>query len=555
MTTFKSLGLNASFLKAVEKLGFEAPTEVQEKVIPLLLQDKTDLVALAQTGTGKTAAFGFPMLQHIDLKTNRTQGLVLSPTRELCLQITNEMEQYGKELNSINIVAVYGGANITEQAKKIKRGAHIVVATPGRLKDMIRRKLLDISAIHFCVLDEADEMLNMGFYEDIKSILTHTPNTKNSWLFSATMPPEVHTIAKKFMKSPVEITVGTKNAGTKNVDHHYFIVSARERYTALRAVIGMHPTIFGCVFCRTKIETQKVAEKLIQDGHKAAALHGDLSQNQRDAVMQSFRKKKIQLLIATDVAARGIDVDDITHVINYQLPDEIETYTHRSGRTGRAGKLGTSIIFVTKSDRRKIKLIENKLQTKLKELEMPSAEEIFKNKVQHWVDQIKTTPLKSDFQPYFSEAHKSLEDLDKETLIELMLSKEFRSFDLNPKSLSFDQEKNTERRGDRKINAPEDKDRFFINLGSRDQYEWTTLKDFVRSFLNLGIDDVFQVEVMKNFSFFSTHKKHRDLVLKSFENLNLDNRRISVELTKKGKTFSSGKKKKKKSKFGSKKRF
>jgi ATP-dependent RNA helicase DeaD len=555
MTTFKSLGLNASLLKAVEKLGFEAPTEVQEKVIPLLLQDKTDLVALAQTGTGKTAAFGFPMLQHIDLKTNKTQGLVLSPTRELCLQITNEMEQYGKELNSINIVAVYGGANITEQAKKIKRGAHIVVATPGRLKDMIRRKLVDISAIHFCVLDEADEMLNMGFYEDIKSILTHTPNTKNSWLFSATMPPEVHTIAKKFMKSPVEITVGTKNAGTKNVDHHYFIVGARERYTALRAVIGMHPTIFGCVFCRTKIETQKVAEKLIQDGHKAAALHGDLSQNQRDAVMQSFRKKKIQLLIATDVAARGIDVDDITHVINYQLPDEIETYTHRSGRTGRAGKLGTSIIFVTKSDRRKIKLIENKLQTKLKELEMPSAEEIFKNKVQHWVDQIKTTPLKSDLQPYFSEAHKSLEDLDKETLVELMLSKEFRSFDLNPKSLSFDQEKNTERRGDRKINAPEDKDRFFINLGSRDQYEWTTLKDFVRSFLNLGMDDVFQVEVMKNFSFFSTHKKHRDLVLKSFENLNLDNRRISVELTKKGKTFSSDKKKKKKSKFGSKKRF
>jgi len=555
MTTFKSLGLNASLLKAVEKLGFEAPTEVQEKVIPLLLQDKTDLVALAQTGTGKTAAFGFPMLQHIDLRTNKTQGLVLSPTRELCLQITNEMEQYGKELNSINIVAVYGGANITEQAKKIKRGAHIVVATPGRLKDMIRRKLVDISAIHFCVLDEADEMLNMGFYEDIKSILTHTPNTKNSWLFSATMPPEVHTIAKKFMKSPVEITVGTKNAGTKNVDHHYFIVGARERYTALKAVIGMHPTIFGCVFCRTKIETQKVAEKLIQDGHKAAALHGDLSQNQRDAVMQSFRKKKIQLLIATDVAARGIDVDDITHVINYQLPDEIETYTHRSGRTGRAGKLGTSIIFVTKSDRRKIKLIENKLQTKLKELEMPSAEEIFKNKVQHWVDQIKTTPLKSDLQPYFSEAHKSLEDLDKETLIELMLSKEFRSFDLNPKSLSFDQEKNTERRGDRKINAPEDKDRFFINLGSRDQYEWTTLKDFVRSFLNLGMDDVFQVEVMKNFSFFSTHKKHRDLVLKSFENLNLDNRRISVELTKKGKTFSSGKKKKKKSKFGSKKRF
>ena len=556
MTTFKSLGLISPLLTAVEKLGFESPTEVQEKVIPLLLQHKTDLVALAQTGTGKTAAFGFPMLQHIRLENNKTQGLILSPTRELCLQITNEMVQYSKDLKQINIVAVYGGANITEQAKKIKRGAHIVVATPGRLKDMIRRRLVDISAINFCVLDEADEMLNMGFYEDIKSILTHTPDSKNSWLFSATMPPEVNTIAKKFMKSPQEITVGTKNAGTKNVDHQYFIVPGRERYTALRAVVGMNPTIFGCVFCRTKIETQRVAEKLIQDGHKAAAIHGDLSQNQRDAVMQSFRKKKIQLLIATDVAARGIDVDDITHVINYQLPDEIETYTHRSGRTGRAGKLGTSIIFVTKSDKRKIKLIENKLQTKLTELEMPSAQEIFKNKVQHWVTQIKSTPIKSDLQPFLADAHKSLEDLDKETLVELMLSKEFSSFDLNPKSLSFDPGKNAERRADRKINTPQDKDRFFINLGSRDQYEWTTLKDFVRSYLKLGIDDVFQVEVMKNFSFFSTHKKHRNLVLKSFENLNLDNISICVELTKKGKTFSPKKnKKKKKLKFGSKKRY
>lgn len=556
MTTFKSLGLSLPLLTAVEKLGFESPTEVQKKVIPLLLQDKTDLVALAQTGTGKTAAFGFPMLQHIGLENKKTQGLILSPTRELCLQITNEMEQYGKDLKHINIVAVYGGANITEQAKKIKTGAHIVVATPGRLKDMIRRRLVDISAINFCVLDEADEMLNMGFYEDIKSILTHTPDSKNSWLFSATMPPEVHTIAKKFMKSPQEITIGRKNAGTKNVAHQYFIVQGRERYTALRAVVGMNPTIFGCVFCRTKIETQKVAEKLIQDGHKAAAIHGDLSQNQRDAVMQSFRKKKIQLLIATDVAARGIDVDDITHVINYQLPDEIETYTHRSGRTGRAGKLGTSIIFVTKSDRRKIKLIENKLQTKLTELEMPSAQEIFKNKVHHWIAQIKSTPIKSDLHPFLADVHKSLEDLDKETLVELMLSKEFRSFDLNPNSLSFDQGKNAERRAEKKINVPQDKDRFFINLGSRDQYEWTTLKDFVRSYLKLGVDDVFQVEVMKNFSFFSTHKKHRDLVLKSFENFNFDNRSISVELTKKGKTFSAKKnKKKKKSKFRSKKRY
>jgi ATP-dependent RNA helicase DeaD len=556
MTTFKSLGLNTPLLKAVEKLGFETPTEVQNKVIPLLLNDQTDLVALAQTGTGKTAAFGFPMLQLIDQDQSKTQGLILSPTRELCLQITNEMEQYGNELKQIRIVAVYGGANITEQAKKIKRGAQIVVATPGRLKDMIRRKLVDISSIEICVLDEADEMLNMGFYEDINAILKHTPKNKSSWLFSATMPPEVNTIAKKFMNSPIEITVGTKNAGTKNVAHQFYIVGARERYTALRAVVGMNPSIFCCVFCRTKIETQKVADKLIQDGYKAAALHGDLSQNQRDAVMHSFRKKKIQLLIATDVAARGIDVDDITHVINYQLPDEIETYTHRSGRTGRAGKLGTSIIFITKSDRRKIKLIENKLQTKLTELEMPSAQAIFKNRIEHWVEQFKNTPLKSELHPYLETINKGLADIDKETLINLMLSKEFQNFNFEPKESNLDQEKNSSRRSDRKLNAPEDKDRFFINLGTRDQYQWTTLKDFIRSYLKLEMDDVFQVEVMKNFAFFSTHKKHRELVLNSFENLNLDGRKISVELTKKGKTFSPKlKKKSKKSKTGFKKRF
>ena len=560
MTTFKSLGLNAELLKAVEKLGFETPTDVQDKVIPILLEQDTDLVALAQTGTGKTAAFGFPMLQRIDSTNRRTQGLILSPTRELCIQITNDMVVYGKAIKGVNVVAIYGGANIQEQANKIKRGAQIVVATPGRLKDMIKRRLVDISAIKYCVLDEADEMLNMGFYEDIKDILTHTPNDKNSWLFSATMPPEVNRIAKKFMNNPQEITVGTKNSSAKNIDHQYFIVPGRERYAALRAVVSMNTDIFGVVFCRTKIETQKVADKLIQDGYKAAAIHGDLSQNQRDIVMQSFRKKRIQLLVATDVAARGIDVDDITHVINYQLPDETEVYTHRSGRTGRAGKKGTSIIFVTKSDRRKIKSIENKLQTKLSEIQMPSAEEVFTSKINHWVEQVKTTPIKSDLHNHLPKVINAFEELTKETLIELILSKEFKSFDLHPKALEFSGEGRSERssrrsdrgsdrsfeRSDRKINAPEDKDRFFINVGARDQYEWTTLKDFLRSFLSLEQDDVFQVEVMKNFSFFSTHKKHRDLVLKAFDNLIMDDRKVSVELTKKGKTFSPKKNFKKK---------
>tara|TARA_B110000977_G_scaffold24165_1_gene29366 strand:- start:131 stop:1552 length:1422 start_codon:yes stop_codon:yes gene_type:complete len=470
------------------------------------------------------------------------------------------MVVYGKAIKGVNVVAIYGGANIQEQANKIKRGAQIVVATPGRLKDMIKRRLVDISAIKYCVLDEADEMLNMGFYEDIKDILTHTPNDKNSWLFSATMPPEVNRIAKKFMNNPQEITVGTKNSSAKNIEHQYFIVPGRERYAALRAVVSMNTDIFGVVFCRTKIETQKVADKLIQDGYKAAAIHGDLSQNQRDIVMQSFRKKRIQLLVATDVAARGIDVDDITHVINYQLPDETEVYTHRSGRTGRAGKKGTSIIFVTKSDRRKIKSIENKLQTKLSEIQMPSAEEVFTSKINHWVEQVKTTPIKSDLHNHLPKVINAFEELTKETLIELILSKEFKSFDLHPKALEFSGEGRSERssrrsdrgsdrnfeRSDRKINAPEDKDRFFINVGARDQYEWTTLKDFLRSFLSLEQDDVFQVEVMKNFSFFSTHKKHRDLVLKAFDNLIMDDRKVSVELTKKGKTFSPKKNFKKK---------
>jgi len=543
MTSFKSLGLSEQILKAVVKLGFETPTEVQKKVIPKLLKKNTDLVALAQTGTGKTVAFGFPMLQLIEHSNKITQGLILSPTRELCLQITNDMILYSYGIKNINIVAIYGGANITEQANKVKRGAQILIATPGRLKDMIRRKLVDISNIKYCVLDEADEMLNMGFYEDIKSILSHSPKEKCSWLFSATMPPEVNNIAKNFMNKPIEIIVGTKNSGAKNVDHQYYIVSARERYAALRALVNMNPDIFGCVFCRTKIETQKVADRMINEGHKAAAIHGDLSQSQRDAVMQSFRNKKIQLLIATDVAARGIDVDDITHVINYQLPDEIETYIHRSGRTGRAGKKGTSVIFVLKSDRRKIKQIENKLQKKLTELEIPSPEKIFHSKISHWIQEVKNTALKSELKNHIPEVLQAFESFSKEKIIKLILSREFNSFTINREELNFKKQNHSDRRSgvrslDRKSNAKKDKDRFFINIGLRDKYQRESLKDFLKSFLKLSHDDVFQVDVMKNFSFFSIHQHHRNLVLKSFDNLIIDNRKVNVELAEKDKVYS-----------------
>jgi ATP-dependent RNA helicase DeaD len=363
MTKFEELGLQDSLLRAIQDMGFETPSEVQEKAIPLLINEDVDVVALAQTGTGKTAAFGFPLIQKIDATNKTTQGLILSPTRELCLQITNELKNYSKYEN-INVVAIYGGASITDQAKQVKRGAQIVVATPGRMQDMINRRLVDISKIEYCILDEADEMLNMGFYEDITAILSHTPDEKNTWLFSATMPKEVSAIAKKFMHSPKEITVGSRNSGTDTVSHEFYAVSGRDRYLALKRLADANPDIFSVIFCRTKRDTQAVAEKLIEDGYNAAAIHGDLSQNQRDLVMKSFRSRQIQMLVATDVAARGIDVENITHVINYQLPDEVETYTHRSGRTGRAGKSGVSIVIVTKSEMRKIKSIELKIQQK-----------------------------------------------------------------------------------------------------------------------------------------------------------------------------------------------
>ena len=381
MTAFQQLGLNLPLLQAIEDLGFTTPSEIQEKAIPVLLEKDTDLVALAQTGTGKTAAFGFPMIQRIEVERPLTQGLILSPTRELCLQITQELHHYSKYVKGLRTVAIYGGASIQEQAKAVKKGAHIVVATPGRMKDMIGRGMVNISHIEYCVLDEADEMLNMGFYEDIKDILSHTPQEKLTWLFSATMPKEVAQISKKFMSKPVEITVGAKNAGAVTVQHEYYKIGARDRYPALKRLADANPGIFSVIFCRTKRDTQKVAERLIEDGYNAGALHGDLSQNQRDLVMTAFRKKQIQMLVATDVAARGIDVDDITHVINYQLPDEIETYTHRSGRTGRAGKSGISMVLITRSEQKKIGQIERIIGQSFQQRNIPSGDGNLRNTI------------------------------------------------------------------------------------------------------------------------------------------------------------------------------
>ena len=547
MSTFESLGLQKSLLSAVNDLGFENPSEVQEKAIPILLEDETDLVALAQTGTGKTAAFGFPLIQKIEASSRKTQGLILSPTRELCLQITNEMQLYSKYEKGLNIVAIYGGASITEQAKQIKRGAQIVVATPGRMKDMIRRGIVDISKIDYCILDEADEMLNMGFFEDIKDILSNTPEAKSTWLFSATMPKEVATIAKKFMHSPKEITVGTKNSGATTVQHEYYVVSGRDRYPALKRLADANPGIFSVVFCRTKRDTQKVAEKLIEDGYNAGALHGDLSQNQRDLVMNAFRKKQIQMLVATDVAARGIDVDDISHVINYQLPDEIETYTHRSGRTGRAGKSGISMVIVTRSELRKIGAIERKIKTDFIERKIPTGIEICEIQLYHLANKIKDTAINEEVEGYLPAINDVLDGIDRAELIKKIVSVEFTRFynyysktrDLNSDSSTGKHDRGKKEGGDY---AKDGSVRYFINVGERDGYDWMSLKDFLRDKLGLEKDDIYKVDTKDSFSFFNTEAQFTPLILETFSDLKVDGRFVNVEVSKNPGSGRSGRK-------------
>lgn len=540
MSTFKALGLNDAILQAVTDMGFTAPSEVQEKAIPVLLREETDVVALAQTGTGKTAAFGFPLIQRIDVNNRNTQGLILSPTRELCLQITNELKNYSSHVKGLNTVAVYGGANIQEQARQISLGAQIIVATPGRMQDMMRRNMVDITGIDYCVLDEADEMLNMGFYEDITTILADTPKDKKTWLFSATMPKEVARIAKQFMKSPIEITVGTKNMGAENVSHEYYMVNARDRYQALKRLADANPEIFSVIFCRTKRDTQKVAENLIEDGYNASALHGDLSQNQRDLVMKSFRNRQIQMLVATDVAARGIDVDDVTHVINYQLPDEIETYTHRSGRTGRAGKTGISMVIVSKSELRKIRTLEKIINKKFTQKEIPSGMEICEVQLMHLANDIRNTKINEEINPYLYSINEVLEGLSREEVIKKVFSVEFtRFFNYYQKAKDL----NVAVKADLKEESGEST-RYFINVGGKDGFDWMSLKDFLKETTGLG-DGIYKVDCKDSFSFFNTDTEHKDTILALFEDFKLQGRQIHVEVTKDTRGGGGGGKRKK----------
>lgn len=541
MNKFQELGLSELLLKAIQDLGFENPSEVQEKAIPLLLQQDTDIVALAQTGTGKTAAFGFPLIQKIDPENRSTQALILSPTRELCLQLTSEIKQYSKYVKGLHTVAVYGGASITDQARDVKKGAQIIVATPGRMQDMINRNLVNIKNIQICVLDEADEMLNMGFYEDITAILSDTPDEKQTWLFSATMPREVARIAKDFMNAPQEITVGHKNQGSENVSHEYYLVGARDRYPALKRIADVNPEIFSVIFCRTKRDTQAVAEKLIEDGYNAAALHGDLSQAQRDGVMKAFRGRQIQMLVATDVAARGIDVDDITHVINYQLPDEAETYNHRSGRTGRAGKTGTSIVIVTRSEYRKIQQIERNLKTKFVEKNIPTGMEICEVQLIHLANKVKNVEVVAEIDQYLPKIEALLNDLSKEELIRKMFALEFNRFiQYYKKNNQIESPKSALSREKSSGSASSDGSvRYFLNLGSRDNFDWMSLKDFLRDTLDLGRDDLYKVDVKEGFSFFNTDAEHSDRVMEILNNLHHEGRRVNVEISTSGDGRSS----------------
>ena len=557
MKKFQELGINNLLLKSIKNLGFDTPTEVQNKVIPILLKNESDIVTLAQTGTGKTAAFGFPILQKIDPSSKKTQGLILSPTRELCLQITQDIKSYSEFVKGLNIVAVYGGASITDQSKKIKKGAQIIVATPGRILDMIKRKIVNISKIEYCVLDEADEMLNMGFHEEIKNILSFTPKDKSTWLFSATMPKEVSSIAKKFMHNPVEVIIGSKNAGTKNVSHEYYVVNGRERYQTLKRLSDFNPSIFSVIFCRTKRDTQKVAENLIEDGYSAGALHGDLSQNQRDLIMKSFRNKQIQMLVATDVAARGIDVDNITHVINYQLPDEIETYTHRSGRTGRAGNIGVSIIIITQSELRKIKSIEKIIQNKILKKSIPNGEEICFVQLNHLAKKINNTKVNSEINSFLPEFKKEINHLTKDELIQKLVSVEFLRFhkyyknskDLN---LSVSSSSPIELKSNKKNSI-----RFFMNIGKKDDFNWMTLKDFIKDNTKLSNDEIFHVDIMENFSFFNTYEKFKSKVISTLSEIKINDRKIKIEISnkpsKKNKSNNNFDKKRIKSKLSKKK--
>ncbi|MGZ3918978.1 MAG: DEAD/DEAH box helicase [Bacteroidia bacterium] len=529
--TFEELGLNSDLLKAVSELGFTNPTPIQQQTIPLLSSKKTDLVALAQTGTGKTAAFGLPMLSMIDCNDRTVQALILAPTRELCVQITNDIKNYGKFIKGFGVTAIYGGARIDGQIKDIKRGVQVVVATPGRLIDMIERRAISLSTVKIVILDEADEMLNMGFKDDLDIILKETPKEKNTWLFSATMPKEVERIARNYMSNPTELSTGKKNEGADNLEHIYYLVQSRDRYLALKRVADYYPEIFGIVFCRTKAETQEVADSLIKDGYSADALHGDLSQSQRDFVMKRFRSRTLQMLVATDVAARGLDVNDVTHVINYNLPEDVENYTHRTGRTARAGKSGIAIAIITPKDQGKIKDIERIIKKKFEKKEVPNGVDVCEKQLFNLVHKLHDVEVRdAEIESYLPAIYEELKELSKEELIKRFISEEFNRFheyyqdapDLNMVKGSVDGAFGNSR-----------STRFFINMGIMDGFNRNSLKDFLADTAKVHPRMVFNLDIKNSFSFFETESKLVDTFLAiNSSDVEFNNRKVSLEVSK-----------------------
>jgi len=543
LKTFEELGVAAPILKAIQEMGYESPMPVQEEVIPLLLGEDNDVIALAQTGTGKTAAFGIPILQKIEINEYHPQALILCPTRELCLQIADDLNDYSKYMEKLKVLPVYGGSSIESQIKTLKRGVHVVVATPGRLLDLMNRKTVDLGLVKNVILDEADEMLNMGFTDSINAILAEVPASRNMLLFSATMPQGIASITRKYMKNPKEIVIGNKNEGNKNIKHIYYMVRAQDKYLALKRIADYYPNIYGIIFCRTRKETQEIADKLIQDGYNADSLHGELSQQQRDYVMQKFRVKNLQLLVATDVAARGLDVDDLTHVINYGLPDEIESYTHRSGRTGRAGKTGISISICHIKEKGKIREIERIINKKFEKGEMPSGNAICEKQLFNLVDQIEKVKVnEEDIENLMPSIFRKLEWLDKEDIIKRVVSLEFNRMidyykdaeeiqEIDERSSRRDRDEKGDfgrSAGKRSFEPEAGFARFFLNFGKSDGLYPNQLIELVNKCVP-GKVRIGKIDLRDNFSFFEVEEGESKRVMDSMNGFEIEGRRISVE--------------------------
>ena len=542
MSTFLELGLKEPINKALTDLGYEKPTVIQEKAIPQIISSTDDLKAFAQTGTGKTAAFSLPILELIDESNSNVQAIILSPTRELAVQIGKNIEDFCKYLKNIKVTTVYGGANMDTQIRSLKRGSQIVVGTPGRTVDLINRRALKLGNVQWLVLDEADEMLNMGFKDELDAVLEATPDTKQTLLFSATFPREVEAIARNYMTNPVEVASGEKNSGSENVTHEYYSVTERTRYPALKRIADLNPDIYAIIFCRTRRETQEVADNLIRDGYSADSLHGDLSQGQRDSVMGKFRKKTIKILVATDVAARGLDVNELTHVLNHKLPDQIENYTHRSGRTGRAGNKGISIVLVNGKEKGKLKQIERIIKKKFIEGKVPSGKEIVQNQLMNLIDKVQNTEVnESEMSEFLPNIYEKLESLDREELIKKFVSLEFNTM-LKYYENSKDLNDLSSRDNSRARSTDENMTRFFINIGRKDNLNPGKLIGLINE-QNIGDKiEIGAIDILDTFSFFEIDKNYEDKTLEAFlENQpDFDGRSVNVEITKKERSGGGG---------------